>query len=1114
MKHVKLKRRGKEARILPLLLVGVLLFLSLVFGGWTATAAPEPDEGEVDYQQVFVKNSPHEIEHYGKKEKVRIIIEMDKDALLEQPQLRSYSSVQKYAISGRGQNKQRSMARQQQKVQQAMEEEDITIKVRHEYTAVLNGISAEARYGDIEKIQKIKGVKDVFVAQEYSLPEPKLEESSQTIGADIAQNTGYTGKGTATAVLDTGLDVNHEAFQQAVDNPRYSKDTIEEMITKNHLSIGKLSSDVVYHNSKIPYGFDYADNDYGVAGGRAHGTHVAGIVGANSGGVVKGVAPDTQLFIMKVFADKRAGAYDDDILAALDDSIKLGCENINMSLGSPCGFSQDSSEKMRTVYSNIEAAGINLMCAAGNEYSSSNKGRGSKDLPLAENPDNGTLSSPSSYSAATSVASANNKISTDPYFLVHHQRIRYVDAAEEGNRTFASLEGTYEYVDCGIGSKKDFQKTSVAGKIALVERGGKESQEILTFKEKEGYAAAAGAKAMVVYDNVEGDLISMATDHKIPSAFISRESGSKMKKEAAKKLTAGEEYVGKFKDAYSGQMSDFSSWGVTPDLKLKPEITAPGGNIYSTIPGGKYSSLSGTSMASPHMAGAAAIMEQYVDNDLEGSNMTQRERTTLINSLMMSTASKVKDDDGNIVSPRKQGAGMVQLQQAIKAGAYLTNDKGGKPVISMGESKVGAFDFGFLLHKLKETASGDYQVDVHVQTEKTFTKDGKSYMAQKSRKLQDDEVTVTAPKQVSLRSKSTNVPVKIALTGKGQSRLKKDFPNGIFVEGYVTLTPDSKKEAVAVSIPFMGFYGDWTSTPMFDSTVYDGKDAAVQEMFLGEFRDSDGGGHMLGHNVYGKAEIFDENKIAVQPKDTGTHVTAVNTLLRNAAKLEYSVEKDSSEKIYQERSFNISKTHHTKQGFYQPMAANGWKPKDEWNEAIEEGKYIYTVKGYLTPAAGSEPNSADDFTVADQVRFPVVVDGQKPEILKSEIKGSRWEITVKDNHYVQAVGITTGGAPLTGWINPNEKKAGRETTVTFNLSDAAFAGITKAKIALVDYADNKVVSEDYNISPGTVPKPDALSKEHYRKNQGEDDWDKVSKYDKNNDGIIDIEDFILGLQKP
>ena len=71
-----------------------------------ATAAPEPDEGEVDYQQVFVKNSPHEIEHYGKKEKVRIIIEMDKDALLEQPQLRSYSSVQKYAISGRGQNKQ------------------------------------------------------------------------------------------------------------------------------------------------------------------------------------------------------------------------------------------------------------------------------------------------------------------------------------------------------------------------------------------------------------------------------------------------------------------------------------------------------------------------------------------------------------------------------------------------------------------------------------------------------------------------------------------------------------------------------------------------------------------------------------------------------------------------------------------------------------------------------------------------------------------------------------------------------------------------------------------------------------------------------------------------
>lgn len=90
MKRVKFKKVCKDRKLLPLVLAGVLLFPSLGLSQWTATAAPIAEDGEVDYQQVFVKDSPHKIEHYGKNEKVRIIIELDKDALLEQPQLRSY----------------------------------------------------------------------------------------------------------------------------------------------------------------------------------------------------------------------------------------------------------------------------------------------------------------------------------------------------------------------------------------------------------------------------------------------------------------------------------------------------------------------------------------------------------------------------------------------------------------------------------------------------------------------------------------------------------------------------------------------------------------------------------------------------------------------------------------------------------------------------------------------------------------------------------------------------------------------------------------------------------------------------------------------------------------
>ena len=83
-------------------------------------------------------------------------------------------------------------------------------------------------------------------------------------------------------------------------------------------------------------------------------------------------------------------------------------------------------------------------------------------------------------------------------------------------------------------------------------------------------------------------------------------------------------------------MSDFSLL-VTSDLKLKPEITAPGGDIYSTLPNGLYGNMSGTSMASPHMAGAAAVMQQYISENRDGINMTAEQRTSLFNALMMST---------------------------------------------------------------------------------------------------------------------------------------------------------------------------------------------------------------------------------------------------------------------------------------------------------------------------------------------------------------------------------------------------------------------------------------------------------------------------------------------
>lgn len=941
--------------------------------------------------------------------------------------------------------------------------------ISFEYTTVFNGLSVEADYADLETIQDLPGVKDAYVSQVYQLIEPvnetKLADSVPAIGGDISQKTGYTGKGMVVAILDTGLDTSHEAFQNDVNGAKYTKDAISAKITGNALNAGEISVDSVYKSSKIPFAYDYYGTDTNVSGGNSHGTHVAGIVGANRGQVT-GVAPDAQLMILKIFGDDGSGAYDSDILAALDDAVMLGADAINMSLGMTAGFSQAADAKMQQVYQRVKNAGISLMCAAGNEYSSSYKSASGTDLPLASNPDNGAVASPSTYDAALSVASMNNVKATAPYLLVGDRKIRYSDPAETVSKQIASLNDTYEYVDCGVGATTDFTGKALSDKVALIQRAWEEKGEILTFAQKEANAKKAGAKAVIIYDNVEGDLVNMSTDGNIPAVFISKADGEAMLAASDKHVSFSKSYLAQFQDAYSGKMSDFSSWGVTPDLKLKPEITAPGGDIYSTLPGGLYGSMSGTSMASPHMAGAAVVMAQYITEELGGTGMAQQEITALSNKLLMSTAVPVKNEQGLPYSPRKQGAGLVQLGRATKAKAYLSSAEGGLPKAELGDSKSGSFSFSFQANNLS-TREIQYEVGVTVLTENTVKEDGKTYLAQSPRQLGADEVTVTAPSTVTLRASGPEtVNVSLALTEKGKATLE-DFPNGIYLEGFVTLTPVNGGDTISLGLPFLGFYGNWSAAPIFDTSVYDADESpAVYQTMLGLFG-ADGSGYYLGHNLYATDnDRFDKNYIAMSNKTSNYHVTAAMAMLRNADELTFSVTNESNTKVYGETLTNQSKTYYSssQQSYHTPMANTGFtgytKSKFSAAKALPEGKYTYTVTATLNGKTETES-------------FPLTIDNQAPEVVKSEVviqNGKRlWKVTVTDNHYVQAVCATLGSKPLTGWIAPNETEAGAQTVVTFDLSDPAFSGLTQAKIGLIDYADNQTVSESYSLTDITIP---------------------------------------------
>ena len=319
------------------------------------------------------------------------------------------------------------------------------------------------------------------------------------------------GSGMVVAVLDTGLDTDHAAFAVDPKSPAVVRGDIDEILSADTLQaqrlVRDLSSSSVYLSGKVPYVFDYADHDTDVNhhGGSDHGTHVAGIVAANpADGSVTGVAPQAQLMILKVFPDGSTGANSDDILAALEDCVTLGVDVVNLSLGSPAGFTY-RSDLLSTmeVYDRLAKAGIIVAAAAGNEYSAAYKNLWGTDLSLTSNPDYGIVGSPSSYSQTLSVASADNVTVRSAYFEAAGRKITFTDTATTNNPEggFIRVLGgkTLDYVVVpGNGEEADYANLNVKGKVVLVSRG------VTTFAEKREMAHAKGAAACIVYNTEAG----------------------------------------------------------------------------------------------------------------------------------------------------------------------------------------------------------------------------------------------------------------------------------------------------------------------------------------------------------------------------------------------------------------------------------------------------------------------------------------------------------------------------------------------------------------------------------------------------------------------------------
>jgi len=780
-------------------------------------------------------------------------------------------------------------------------------KIRHVYRNVINGFSMTVAYGEIDELKKIPGVKKVTVANIYY---PDINYARDiTKATQVWQQFGLKGEGMVVAIVDTGIDYRHKDMK--LTDP--SKAKLNKQLVESLGGPGKFYTD------KVPYGYNFADlNDEVIdTTSSMHGMHVGGIVAAN--GDVKGVAPEAQLLAMKVFSNnpELSGAYTDDIAAAIDDSVKHGADVINMSLGSTAGYIMPDDPEQRAI-KNATDAGVVVVVSAGNSYYST------YSYPAyAQDPDIGLVGSPGLFPDTLQVASSENTIQTLPamdYKAGEEQGVIGYTTSEID--PYGVLKGEYELVYCGLGRTTDIANLDLTGKIALIERGE------ISFVEKKLNAQARGAIGVIVYNSAAGGdtYINMATDPRvvIPAIFVKRSDGLKLLNLIQKGVKVSfKGKVASTPNVNAGRMSDFSSWGLAPDLTFKPDITAPGGQIYSTVNDNSYETMSGTSMAAPHASGAVALVVQYLKQNspnLSGRELVERAKILLTNSAIQLLDPSTKTTPKLPYLPRKQGAGLIQIDKALSTKAYVVGEDG-KAVISLKDFE------GNRTFKIKVTNFGTEALTFNVRDKYGVMTNFKygPYIYPYAMPLTGAALTFSQNEITVDPGETKEIEVTV--------QIPETTSKNIFVEGFITLESENNP---TLTIPYVGFYGKWDEPRILDSPMWEA------DTYYGETALIDGEGYYLGQvgvDNYG-GPIIDPEKISISTNEDAMFrsLLPVLSFLRNAKEFKLQI-LDENKNLLREvaTDINIRKNY---------ASSSTRKISGNW---LWDGM-LYDVKGNFYPA--------------------------------------------------------------------------------------------------------------------------------------------------------------------
>ena len=713
-----------------------------------------------------------------------------------------------------------------------LEKQSIQFKKLYDFNLLFNGLALETTYGDAKKIRGLARVDAVDyaplgrtrVAETQPAPASptstttKVSEENSLINLQPLWDKGIKGQGQVVAIIDSGVDPAHDVFRLTdISKAKYKSEAeIEEAKKKAGITYGK------WYNNKIVYIHNYSDMDDNVKEDDpiSHGAHVAGTAVGNAsqpspnGEIIRGVAPEAQLMFLRVFSDTKGGQVQNFIYTkAVEDAVKLGADSINMSLGTASGSVYDVGEITRQAFDTARKAGVTITVASTNM--ATNGFWHSK--PLATTPDYGMTGTPSVNPNVISVASINS--------LTKHESTEAsltVDALKDSKdfpegkipmHSFVERDAfrttiSQSYLHVEKGGIDHYQADSINGHLVLTERGG-EVSDVDKVKELK----RAGATGVIFYQTKEQGNNPVSFDleglgERFPVGVIGHAAGLVLAQHANDYQL---HIANKFKrvpyDA-ANQLSDFSSWGLSADGDLKPDVTLPGGMIYSSVNNGEYYMDRGTSMASPHAAGATVLVKQALKERFP--HLSPEQLQVLVKQMTMSTAIPHVDEETHAYSSvRQQGAGVMDVTAAALGDLYVTA-KDAKSSLTLG-NVTDTFEFDVTIHNL---SNQDKSVRYETTLQTDQVQDGKFTLHPRLLETLDGKETVTIPAN---GQRTIHVAVDAS---KYKEELSKQMPNGYFLEGFV-LVKDASTQKHLVSLPYVGFHGDYQNLRGIEKPIYE-----------------------------------------------------------------------------------------------------------------------------------------------------------------------------------------------------------------------------------------------------------------------------------------------------